>query len=704
MSSIQSDQAVHCEIHDRIAFVKIANPPVNAASHAVRFGLVNAVNEFSNRADIDLIVLIGSGRTFIAGADIREFGKPSQAPSLPDVTAAIEECPKPVLTALHGAVLGGGLEIALAAHYRIALATTQFGFPEVTLGLLPGAGGTQRLPRLAPMSDAIRLITTGAKIGAQEAQSLGVIDKIVEGEDLHAAALEFSYSIIRDGKPVRRTGDRPCRTPAPDVFTKARTMLADKTRGQIAPLAALEALEAAATSPFSEGLAKERALFLNLMASPQRQALIHAFFSERAAARPPELTGVDPCSIQTIGVIGGGTMGAGIATAALLAGFCVTLVEQNAEGAKQASDTVENHLKGAVKRGKLSEEAFETICKHHFQAVEEYDSLEETDLVIEAVFESMDVKRDVFTRLDEVCKEGTVLATNTSYLNLNEIAHFTKRPGDVVGLHFFSPAHVMRLLEVVPADATRAEVLATGFAVARRLGKVAVRAGVCDGFIGNRILAHYRKALDGAVLAGASPYDIDKALTEFGLAMGPYAVSDLSGLDIGWANRKRLAPSRDPRELYAEFADKLCEMERFGRKSGRGFYVYGEGGAEEDPEVLDIIAIERAAKGINPNYLDTEEIIARFMAAMINEAARVIEEGVAARPLDVDVTLINGYGFPRWRGGPMHYADTIGVKKVLEDIERFAKEDSFLWRPAPLLRQLAKDGQTFSSLNERRSP
>ena len=687
------------EIVENIAVVEVTNPPVNALSQAVRAGIADCVTKADADSSVDAIVICCSGTTFIAGADIREFGKPHLDPSLPSVIQDIEGSSKPVIASIHGTVLGGGLEVALGAHYRIAQPATRVGLPEVTLGLLPGAGGTQRLPRLVSVKMALEMATSGRQVKTQEALQAGLIDAIAETSDPRSAGIAYAMELVADGKPVRATGSLPCNAAEDGLFDAARATLAKKMRGQIAPQKCVDAIEAATKLPISEGLAQERAFFQELMKGDQRSAMIHAFFSERQVGKLPEIKGVTPREINAIGVVGGGTMGAGIAVSSLLAGLKVTLIERDQESVERAKATVSKTLEGSVKRGKLTQNAFEDILANRFNASSDYQSLADADIVVEAVFESLDVKKDVFGQLDAICKPGAILASNTSYLDVNAIAAMTKRPEDVIGLHFFSPAHVMKLLEVVVADKTSPEVVATGFAFAKKLRKIAVRAGVCDGFIGNRLLSYYRRAMDGAVLAGASPYDVDRALVKFGLAMGPFSVADLAGLDIGWATRKRLAPTRDPREQYAEFSDRLCEKDRFGRKTGRGFYIYNDGKAEADPEVLEIIAEERAAKNLTAQALDDQEIVDRYMAAMINEAARELEEGIALRPLDIDVTLLNGYGFPRWRGGPMHYADTVGLEKVLNDIKRLSEEDDCLWQPAPLLERLVAEGKTFADLN-----
>jgi 3-hydroxyacyl-CoA dehydrogenase len=694
-------EPVNHVVKDGIAVIRIDNPPVNALSHAVRLGLLESFRSCRDADGVRAIVLYCAGRSFIAGADIREFGKPLKPPSLPDVINEIEASPIPVVAAIHGTALGGGLEVAMGAHYRVAAPAAKFGLPEVNLGLLPGAGGTQRLPRLVPISEAATTITGGKPIGASHALSIGLIDQISE-ETPERAGIAFAENLVADGHGPRPTSALPCNVIEADKFHDLRARVEKNARGAIAPVTCLEALQGAMELPFNDGIAQERALFFKLMESDQRAAMVHAFFSERKVAKIRELEGAAPRAADVIGVIGGGTMGAGIAASGLLNGLNVVLVERDAAAVRAANDRVIGILDGAVKRGKLSEQARERILTEQFQAQSEMTALSDADLVIEAVFESIDVKKDVFQQLDSICKEGAVLASNTSYLDLNKIAAFTNRPEDVIGLHFFSPAHVMRLLEIVVGEATAPDVVATGFALAKKLKKIAVRAGVCDGFIGNRILTAYNKANYNMVLDGASPYQIDKALTGFGLAMGPFAVADLAGLDIGFANRKRLAPTRDPKEQYPEFADRLCENGWLGQKTGMGFYIYDAPGkpGRPNPEAEAIIDAERKEKGIDAEDFSEEEIVTRYMAAHVNEAARIVEEGIALRPLDVDVTMINGYGFPRWRGGPLHYADTVGLDKILSDIERLSRADMHFWQPAPLLKRLAEYGNPFASLND----
>lgn len=694
-------ELVHVSIQDRIAVIRVANPPVNALSQGVRQGLSDAIETVDTSADIDAAIIVGDGRTFIAGADISEFGKPPQPPALPDVVNRIEASMKPVVAVLHGTALGGGLEVALGAHYRVGLKGARVGLPEVTLGILPGAGGTQRMPRLAGVDAALDMITSGRHVPIAEAKKLGVVDAISDESDPEAAGLAFALKLLADGQGVRRIRDMDVPTKDEALLSEWRAKVTKSARGQIAPPTCVDAVEASLALPFDQGLAEERRLFKMLLDSPQREGLIHAFFAERKVAKLPELKGTEPREVAKIGVIGGGTMGAGIAFCALLNGLDVTLIERDQDAADKAAGTIAKLADGSVKRGKLSQDKRDALVGESFRAVTDHATLSDADLVVEAVFESMEVKKDVFTKLDDVCRSGAVLATNTSYLDINEIAAMTSRPQDVIGLHFFSPAHIMKLLEVVVADKTAPEVVATGFALAKALRKIAVRAGVCDGFIGNRMLAVYRAAADHMILDGASPYQIDKALVNFGFAMGPFAVSDLAGLDIGWATRKRRAATRDPRERVPTYADRICENGWFGQKTGRGYYKYEDGARKgtPDPEVEQIIAEERAKLGIQPREFGDEEIVRRYMAAMINEAAKIVDEGIARRPLDVDITLLSGYGFPRWRGGPMKYADMVGLDRILHDIRTFAQEDDYFWQPARLIEDLVARGDNFDSLN-----
>ncbi|PVB62278.1 3-hydroxyacyl-CoA dehydrogenase NAD-binding domain-containing protein [Labrenzia sp. 011] len=692
------NDVVSIERHGPIALVALDNPPVNAASHALRTGLWQAVEQLQDAPEIRAIGLYGKGRTFIAGADIREFGKPPLDPWLPDVCNFLENSAKPIACILHGTTLGGGFEIALSCHARVALKGTKAGFPEVTLGILPGAGGTQRAPRLAGMAAALDMITSGRQISAQDALDHGLVDGLSE-DDPREAALQAARDML-DGKlPVRKTGalevthDEAALQAMRDKLAKAQPLL-------YSPHKCVEAV-AASSQPITEGLKEERRLYNACMESPQRAGLIHAFFAERAVAKIPEAA-ARPRNIASIGVIGGGTMGSGIATAALLAGFPVTLSERDQAGLDRGTAAISRNLDGAVKRGKLSPEGREAILASKLATSTDLAALSQADLIIEAVFEEMNVKREIFETLDRIARPGAMLASNTSYLDINEIAAMTGRPEDVIGLHFFSPAHVMRLLEVVVAEKTSAETVATGFALAKALKKTAVRSGVCDGFIGNRIMTFYKKAADYMMMDGAAPEEIDRAMTGFGFAMGPYQVADLAGLDISWAANKRRAATRPAEERYIPIADRLCENGWFGRKSGQGFYVYDETGVRPNPAALEIIGAERGKAGITPRAFTSDEIVSRFMTAMILEATRVLEEGIALRPIDIDAVFLFGYGFPRFRGGPMHTADLIGAGELVRRIEAYAAEDSYYWRVPELLRKMSETGESFAEMNGKR--
>ncbi|MGB7317919.1 MAG: FAD-dependent oxidoreductase [Planktotalea sp.] len=689
--------AIEYELNGDVAILRANNPPVNALGYAVRAGLLAGIERAE--AEAKAVLIVGGGQTFFAGADIKEFGKPFKDPSLPDLCTRIEQSPLLVVSALHGTALGGGLEVALSTHYRIAVPSAKVGLPEVLLGLLPGAGGTQRLPRLIGAEKAIEIITTGRQVAAAEALDLGIIDEIEDGK-VEDIGLAYAQRLVDAGKSPRPVGGLP--RPAAIDFDSAYDSAMKRGRGQIAPATAIRAVEAASNTDIAEGLLQERDMFMTLLASPQSKGMIHAFFNERAVSKLPELKGVEPRDLKSLGVIGGGTMGAGITVAALLAGYDVTMIERDGDAAEAGAGRVSGILQGSVKRGKLSPDKYDAIMADHFRALDSYDALSDVDLVIEAAFEEMGVKKAIFAELDRVCKQGAILASNTSYLDVNEIAASTSRPSDVIGLHFFSPAHVMKLLEVVVADATAPDVVASGFALGKALRKIAVRSGVCDGFIGNRILKTYRTCADHMVMDGASPFDLDAAMTDFGFAMGPYEVADLAGLDIGWATRKRLAPTRDPRERVATYADKMCEGGNFGQKTGKGYYVYEKGkrGGTPNPEMMAFIETERAELGITAQHFTHADIQRRYMCAMVNEAAKVVDEGIARRPLDVDMVLLFGYGFPRHWGGPLKWADMQGLDGILADIQAYAKEDDFFWQPSGLLERLVAAGKTFDDLNK----
>jgi len=687
-----------------VLVVSINNPPVNALGQGVRAGLLAAVEQLEQDAALKAMLIVGQGKAFIAGADIREFGKPPMAPALPDVLNRMETGSKLVVAAIHGPALGGGLEVAMATHFRVALAGAKLGLPEVNLGLLPGAGGTQRSPRLMGVKAATELMLSGQHLSAKAALAAGLVDKLAEGDDPLAAGLAYVNELLARGLPPRRTRDLAIADKAAALAELDAIALESvkKTRGLFSPAKIIECVRAAVELPFEQGLKRERELFLECLNSPQRQGLVHAFFAERETAKIPEAKAAEPRALASIAVIGGGTMGAGITVSALDAGLSVVMVERDAESIARGQKNVEKVYDGLIARGRMTAEA-KAATMARFTPSTSYDAIKHVDLVIEAVFEDIEVKKAVFKELDRVCKSGAVLATNTSYLDIDAIAAVTSRPQDVIGLHFFSPANIMKLLEIVVPSKVAPDVVVTSFELAKRMKKVPVRAGVCDGFIGNRILSVYREAANYVLEDGASPYDIDAAVRGFGYPMGPFQVSDLAGGDIGWATRKRKATTRDPKARYVEVADRIAERGWYGQKTGRGWYLYPEGArtGQDDPEVLAIVDAERKKKGITPRAFSHDEIMRRYMAAMVNEGAKVLEEGIALRPLDIDVTFLFGYGFPRWRGGPMKWADMQGLDKVLADIQEFAKEDALFWQPAALLQKLVAEGKNFDSLNQR---
>ena len=686
---------VTMETEGAVALIALDNPPVNAASHALRAGLAERLAAAQADPAVEVIALYGKGRAFIAGADIREFGRPPQEPILPEVVALLEASEKPVISVLHGVALGGGLEVALATHARVGIEGLRVGLPEVALGIMPGAGGTQRAPRLVGIPAAIEMITSGRHVPAEEALELGLIDRLVPG-DPREVALAAAREVLDGTLATRRVGEIEVATDDAAIDA-AKAKVAARSPHLFSPVKCVEAV-AASRLPIREGMAEERRLFRECLESPQRAALVHAFFAERAVAKIPE-AGATPRDVGIIGVIGGGTMGSGIATAALIAGLEVRLNERDADALERGRTTILKNLDGAVKRGKMTAEK-RAAAEAALAASTDLPDFADVDLVIEAAYEDMEVKLDLFRALDGICRPGAILATNTSYLDIDAIAAETARPADVIGLHFFSPAHVMRLLEVVVAGKTAPEVTATGFALASRMKKVAVRAGVCDGFIGNRILTHYRKAADYLVLDGASPEQVDEALEAFGFAMGPFRVADLAGGDIGWATRKRRAPTRPAEERYSEIPDRIAERGWFGRKTGRGYYDYSGDAPVPTPEVAEIVAAERARAGVTPRDFTEGEIVDRYMTAMISEGARVLEDGIALRPIDVDATFLFGYGFPRFRGGPMFHADRVGAAELVRRIEAYADEDPHFWQVPDLVRRMATDGTTFADMNE----
>ncbi|MBX2829936.1 MAG: enoyl-CoA hydratase/isomerase family protein [Rhodospirillales bacterium] len=637
-----------------VAVITIDNPPINATSHSVRAGLVNAVDQIEQDASLKAAILICEGKTFIAGADVTEFGQPAQDPILPDVIKRLEASPKPIIAAIHGHALGGGLEVALGCHYRIADISAKLGLPEVTLGLIPGAGGTVRLPRLISTENAVSMITSGKPVFASAANEMGLIDAITHGA-LIDAAKDFAKTIL----------DQPCPTPLVDrvpvdalnndQWQETLASVAKKARGQIAPQIAATAIRTGIEKGAAAGLMHEREKFIELRDSDQSKALRHIFFAERSVAKLPDIDGVKPNSLNEIGVIGGGIMGAGIATASLLAGFDVKIIERTEDACASGKATVEKHLAGSLKRGLITQDRFDGLIASLSTSMD-YADLGNADLVVEAVFEDMSVKHDVFGKLSAQCKPDAVLASNTSYLDINEIAAKCVNPQRVIGLHFFSPAHIMKLLEVVRTNKANAKSLATAFAFARKLGKIAVPCGVCDGFIGNRIMSAYRKHCEYMLEDGALPHQIDNAMVAFGFPMGLFAMQDMAGLEISWAARKRRAPFRDPSERYVALGDYLCEMGRFGKKNGFGWYRYDENGkALPDPNVDALVIAESTKKGITRRNFTDDEIIETILSAMQREGDKILAEGIANSPDAIDVVMINGYGFPRHKGGPMFW-------------------------------------------------
>ena len=687
-------------VHGPVAVVTLNNPPVNGLGHALRSGIVAALDQALADPQVQAIVLTGSARAFSGGADVREFGTPKagQEPTLPRVIRALDGATKPVVAAIAGVCLGGGLELALGCHYRVALPDASLGLPEVKLGLLPGAGGTQRLPRLIGLEPALNMIVSGQPVPANAFAGTPLVHALIEG-DLVEGAVAFAAQVAARGEPLPRARDLKVKQPNADAFLQfARNTVAAASKPFPAPLQCVEAV-AASLKPFDEGLQTERTLFQALMQTPESRALRHVFQAERAAAKVPGLPeGTVLRPIARVGVIGAGTMGGGITMNFLNAGIPVVLLEMKQEALDRGLATIRKNYENSMKKGKLKPEQVEQRMGLITPTLE-YAALKDADLIVEAVFEEMGVKEAVFRQLDAVAKPGAILASNTSYLDIDRIATFTQRPQDVIGLHFFSPANVMRLLEIVRGAQTAPDVLATSLQLAKQIKKVAVVSGVCDGFIGNRMLARYGAAAQGLINAGALPQQIDGALQKFGLAMGPFRMGDLAGLDIGWATRKRKAVEAGV-EMKPIVADKLCEAGRFGQKTGAGWYRYEAGNRTPLPDSVteQLIADYRAAHGITPRKISDEEIVERCIFALVNEGARILEEGIAARASDIDLVYLNGYGFPLHRGGPMLYADTVGLPQVVRSLRRFAAEPGAdgSWQPAPLLVRLAEEGRSFN--------
>ncbi|MDU0341565.1 3-hydroxyacyl-CoA dehydrogenase NAD-binding domain-containing protein [Bosea rubneri] len=687
-------QTVRIARQGSVAVATIDNPPVNALGAALRRDLATAVTEVMADPEVEALVLAAAGRAFIAGADISEFGKPLAQPILPEVLDLIENAAKPVVAAIQGVALGGGLEVALACHGRVALPAAKLGLPEIKLGIIPGAGGTQRLPRLIGAAKAFPMMLSGEPVAAQKALDLGLVDRVVEG-DLVAAAVALAQELAAKGRP-RKTGEIAEKLTQADreAFEALAKDATAKSGDMPNAMALIEAVRGAFTLPLAEGLAHERALFARLVVDERSKALRHAFFAEREAAKVPGIDdSVKPRPIARAAVIGAGTMGGGIAMCFANAGIPVTLIETSQEQVEKGHARIRDTYGFSVKRGSMTEATREQRMALITPAVG-IAAAAEADIVIEAAFEEMGVKREIFGALDKVAKPGAVLASNTSYLDLTEIAAATTRPADVLGMHFFSPANVMKLLEIVRPEGVAADVVATAIALGRRLGKVPVVVGNCFGFVGNRMLEQRTRAAERLLVAGALPHEVDAALTGFGFKMGPFAMSDLAGNDIGWRSRKS-------RGKTAAVADAICERGWFGQKTGRGYYLYPEGAraGQRDPEVEALIADVSAKEGVARRSFTSEEILARLLDPMVNEGARILEEGIAARSGDIDIVWLTGYNWPAWRGGPMHWAEAVGLDVIVRRLEEQAAEsgDASL-EPAPLLRRLAAEGKGFSAL------
>jgi len=675
-----------------IAVVTLNSPPVNALSAPVREGITNGIKQAIDDPDVKAIVLICEGKTFIAGADITEFGKAPKGPSLFDAQAMIENAPKPVVAAIHGTALGGGLEVALTCHYRVAVPSAKCGLPEVNLGLLPGAGGTQRLPRIVGPEKALEMVTTGQHVGAKKCLEMGLVDELAEEGKLREGAVAFANKIVAEKRPLKKVRDLNDKVEAargkPEIFANIRKANARKFRGFLAPEYNIQCIEAAVNLPFDEGVKVEQKLFRELVTGTQSAAQRHVFFAERQVWKLPDVPADTPIiPVNKVGIIGAGTMGGGIAMNFLNVGLPVTIVETKQDALDRGLGVIRKNYENSAKKGRFPMEEVEKRMGLLTGSLDMND-LADCDLVIEAVFENMDVKKDVFGKLDKIVKQGAILATNTSALNIDEIATAVKRPEAVIGLHFFSPANVMRLLEVVRADKTSKSVIATSMQIARKIGKIAALVGVCPGFVGNRILAQRQREAQKLIMEGAMPWDVDRVLYDFGLPMGPFAMSDLAGLDIGWNKEKSKGET---------LRDRLCEMDRRGQKTGAGYYDYDENrNAKPSPVVEKMILDYAAEKGINRRKISDDEILERCIYPMINEGAKILEEGKAIRSSDIDIVWINGYGFPVYRGGPMFYGDTVGADKVLAKMKEFQATMGDDFKPAALLEKIVAEGKKFS--------
>jgi 3-hydroxyacyl-CoA dehydrogenase len=691
MAAITS--SVDLERRGRMAVLTVNNPPVNALSQHVRQGLRDGVKQAIADPGISAIAIVCAGRTFIAGADITEFGKPPAEPGLHEVLDLIEGAPKPVVAVVHGTALGGGLEVTLACHYRIGVKTARFGLPEVKLGLLPGAGGTQRLPRVAGVEKALQMIVSGDPIGADDALRHGLIDEIVEG-DLAAAGVAFADKLVAEKRPLKKIRDLDDKLAAvrgtPEVFANFRKSVARQTRGFRAPENCIKAIEAAVALPFDQGLKRERELFLELLTSPESKAQRYFFFAEREAAKIPDVPADTPTKdIKKAAVLGAGTMGGGIAMNFANAGIPVTMVEISKEALDRGLGIIRKNYEATAAKGRLSTQ---DMAKRMglIQGTSDFDAIADADIVIEAVFEEMPIKKEVFAKIDKICKADAVLATNTSTLDVNEIASATARPESVIGMHFFSPANVMRLLEVVRGAKSSKSVVATAMAVGRRIGKVPVCVGVCYGFVGNRMLHQRGREAEKLILEGALPHQVDKVLLDFGFPMGPFAMGDLAGLDVGWRIRKGKGEK-------SAVADRICELGRFGQKTGAGYFRYEKGDRTPipDPEVEKIILEVSKERGIQRRAISDDEILARLLYPMVNEGAKILEEKIAIRASDIDVIWVYGYGWPVYRGGPMFWADQVGLKTIRDRLLDWQRQQGDVWKPAELLNRLVAENKGF---------
>ena len=700
------DGLVKYEVRDGVAVIAVDNPPVNALSPGVPEGLAAAIDRAAGDAQAQAIVVMGAGRTFIAGADIAvledmAWGQGPGGPVLHGLLQKIEDSPKPVVMAIHGTALGGGLEVAMAGHYRVAVPGAQLGQPEVNLGIIPGAEGTQRLPRLVGVERAIEMCVSGKPVKAEEALAAGLVDQLIEG-DLSQGAIEFA----RQATPGRKTRERAERLGTAGenarLYEAGRQLAAKVRRHHQAPLRAVEAIEAATALPFDEGCRREREIFAECVVSDQAKSLIHAFFAERAAAKVPGIDNKAALPVRRIGIVGAGTMGGGIAMACANAGLAVTLCDTSEETLSRGLEKVRQNYEISVKRGRFTAaQVEERIASIRPQLG--WKGFEEADVILEAVFENMALKKEIFREIDAVARPECVLATNTSTLNIDEIAATTRRPESVVGMHFFSPANVMRLLEVVRGNATAPAVIATAMALAKQLKKVGVVAGNCPGFIGNRMFFGYMYEAQFLAEEGAAPRQVDAALTDFGMAMGIFAVDDMAGIDVAWRVRQELGHFGAHGTRRPLVQDRLYEMGRYGQKTAKGWYLYGDDRkASPDPEVEALIERMAADAGIARREISNQEIVDRTVYALVNEGARLLEEGFALRASDIDVVYLNGYGFPAWRGGPMFYAGLVGLGKVLERITQFEREHGPRWTPAPLLVRLAREGRTFRDYDRER--